>query len=639
MEDNKIDNKKEVKEAKKVKKKSPVRIEFVIPISIIIIASMAYARFLLDGNLRSVLQFVGSRVNEAEVNIGSIKTSFLNGSLTLSDIQITDKDNPEYNSLEIKKINFDVMMEALLKAKFVVDDATIENIQINTKRDKVGKLITPDHKESSSSKALKKTKASVLSTVEDSYSENALGDIAKALGGVNPKDQIGDIKETLKSEKRIEELEAKVKEKESEWKKRIDNLPKEDEIKALTNEAKNIKVKSLKDIKRVKELIKKAKSISKSYSEANKALKTDLKFSKTGFKDIEKLIKKDIEDLEKRFSLPSVDAGDLSQKIFAKLFDVQLAKVRKYYLTAKKYMPPKKSPEEKKPSVAPAIRAEGRTYTFSKPGGLPLFWIKNVDLSSKSHADSPKSGDLSGYIKNISSDQALIDKPTDLLISGDFPGSNVSGVEIKGLLDNRDTVSNQSLNVSVKSYPVSSFVLSKGSDLGLTMEKSRGMASLKTSLIGDSLTLDLNNKFNDNKYKVEAKSKSVQKTISNIINGIPTIDMTAKATGSFDKLDWSIRSNLGREISKGVKREINQKIREAKNKIKELVNERVGSKKEKLLSKAKEVENKLTSILDKNKDKLIDIERTLAQKSKSKLDSQKDKLKKKAKGLLKKFKF
>ncbi len=132
MEDNKIDNKKEVKEAKKVKKKSPVRIEFVIPISIIIIASMAYARFFLDGNLRSVLQFVGSRVNEAEVNIGSIKTSFLNGSLTLSDIQITDKDNPEYNSLEIKKINFDVMMEALLKAKFVVDDATIENI--HTKR-------------------------------------------------------------------------------------------------------------------------------------------------------------------------------------------------------------------------------------------------------------------------------------------------------------------------------------------------------------------------------------------------------------------------------------------------------------------------------------------------------------------------
>ena len=73
-------------EGKKKKKKSPIRLEFVIPISIIIAVSVLYGRLFLDGNLRSLLEFVGTQANEAVTWDGTSAFVNTSGYAMLTDI-------------------------------------------------------------------------------------------------------------------------------------------------------------------------------------------------------------------------------------------------------------------------------------------------------------------------------------------------------------------------------------------------------------------------------------------------------------------------------------------------------------------------------------------------------------------------
>ena len=103
------------------KTKGPVRFEAIIPA--LIIGGLIYSYFALffDSHLRHLIEFTGTHIYGAEVNIQDINTSFWRGSFELRGLQITDKEQPERNLVQINKIRFGLLWHALLRAKFVVN--------------------------------------------------------------------------------------------------------------------------------------------------------------------------------------------------------------------------------------------------------------------------------------------------------------------------------------------------------------------------------------------------------------------------------------------------------------------------------------------------------------------------------------
>ncbi|NJM09721.1 MAG: hypothetical protein HC883_02150 [Bdellovibrionaceae bacterium] len=64
-----------------------------------------------------MIEYVGTQVNGAEVNVGHLNTSFLRASLEIGGIEVTDKNKPERNLVEVGSIKFKMLWDALLRAK------------------------------------------------------------------------------------------------------------------------------------------------------------------------------------------------------------------------------------------------------------------------------------------------------------------------------------------------------------------------------------------------------------------------------------------------------------------------------------------------------------------------------------------
>jgi uncharacterized protein (TIGR03545 family) len=166
-------------EKKIPKKKGPIRFEAIIPVLLLSGLTFGYFSYYFDSHLKTLFEYVGTLANGAEVNVDSVKTSFIKGSFDLNRLQVTDKEIPAQNSLEIENIHFKYLWDALLRMKFVVDDASINNIQISKPRSKPGKVLPPEPAKPSK---LNEIQIEVISQIKNKYGKNVL-DIGRASVG------------------------------------------------------------------------------------------------------------------------------------------------------------------------------------------------------------------------------------------------------------------------------------------------------------------------------------------------------------------------------------------------------------------------------------------------------------------------
>lgn len=649
---------------KKPKKQGPIRTGLVVALVAFGVLVWAYGKFFFDGNLKSLIEIAGTSVNGAEVNVGSIKTSLFGGNFELRNLQVTDKEMPERNFLQIGAVKFHFFWDALLRAKFVVDESSIEDIQIYSPRKRPGRVVPVEEAKEAggTSKKLAELEEAVLEQAKKEFEGNALGDVANILDGGDPADQLKSIKEELYTEKKIKEYEELIKTKEDSWKADLEKLKQIDDLKKISSDLKGFKFNKKRPDKSLKELskvLKSSKEKVKSFSDAYKRIKGDVKNFSAVPDQIDEWIKQDKQALQSRFKIPEINVGDLSKQLFAKMFLSKLGEYRKYVEMAREYMPPSKeekiaqakkegkSEEEIKQMMAekkPAVKARrgGVDYKFKITTGYPLFWLKKSVISSKS-SDSQTSGDVEGVFENFTTDPKVVGKVATVSLKGDFPHQQVMGVKALVTIDRLQSVPKEKVQASVASYPVGEQLFSKSEKLKFGFKKAQGQLALNMISSEGKVESELVNYFTNVDYLVDSSSSTVKEMFTNVANGVGKISVNANATGAWDDLDWKIKSNLGDRLSQGLKNEVQSKINGAKKKLDDMIEQKVGGKKKAIMAKANAAKAKVNSILDKKKAEVKKVEDSVKgdvdNQKKSGKKSGKAKLKKAAKKLFKKFKF
>jgi uncharacterized protein (TIGR03545 family) len=633
---------------KKKKAKGPIRFEAVVPALILTVLVCAYFKIFFDGNLRRLFEYVGTQVNGAEVNVGYVTTSFLGASFETGDIEVTDKNKPERNIVEVGSIKFKMLWDALLRAKVVVDEASINNIQALTPRKKPGYVVPPSPPATGKS-VVEKAQDQVLAQTRKQYNDNFLGDVASILSGTDPKEQLKQLQGELKSDARIKELQKELEAKKAKWEKQLKDLPKTEELKSFEARVKALKfdvnkpaelAQSLKDADKI---IKEADAKVKLVEQTSKDVNSDVATYTQAYKDLEKMVQEDIRDLQTRLKIPKIDGKEFSQQLFMQMIEAKLVSVQKYIQVARKYMPPKKSAAEKAEKQAEAVvprrRGEGKNYQFPITVGYPLFWLKHAGISSEL-GTSEMSGNIKGDILNVTTDQAFINKPTEIKLAGDFPKQNVHGVDAVITLDHRTDKPQEGLRMKVAKFPTGTYMLSDSKDVKLGIAESIGSSQLVAAYVDEEITVDIKNQFNDIKYELDAKNKMVKETIDAIVKGIPMIDLNAKVTGSFSNFNVNINSNLGDELGKGFQKQLQAKLGEAQAQLKALIDQRIGKERDKLKGEMDQTVGKLTKDLGLKQDEVNKvIADAKAQVEGSKGKGQQKKIEEEGKKLLKKLKF
>lgn len=578
-----------VKKAKK--KKGPLRTEALVPFLIVTGILVVYFKLFFDLHLKKAIEWAGYQVVGAEVDIADLTTSFINGTFRAQGIEITDSAKPTHNLVVIGDVRFGVLWDGLLRAKVVVEEMAVEQIEIGKQRKSPGKVKPLDPaKTNDGESAVDKLKDQALDKTQEKYNNNVLGDIAAMLSGTSGEDQLKNIEGSLPSKKKLAELETVYKEKQKAWDQKIKALPQGKEIQSLGDRLSKVKTKDFKTPQELQNSIKEIESIFKEADEKYKLVSTtakeldqDVKTVDQDIKELDAMVKKDIKDLEARFRLPKLDANSISKALFQQYMGPYLAKFNHYRDVAEQYVPPnvmKKKNGEVDEQIQPRPRAQGVSYEFGKPNAYPLVWIKKVSISSEAGA-SANAGDIAGLITDITTNQLLTRKPTVAKIDGNFPAQQVMGVSSLISLDNRKEKSLIDYNFKVGSYPMEGKQLISSSDVNIAFNKASGGFALTGVLEGlRDFKFNLDNAFKNIDYSIEAKNKTVDEVVKAIFAGIPVVTIDARGSGTLpNNLSFGVNSNLGPEIVKGFQAQLQKKIDEAKAKIQAYVNEQVGKEK------------------------------------------------------------
>jgi uncharacterized protein (TIGR03545 family) len=623
------------KDTKKNKKKDPIRYEAIIPVAVLSLITFVYFSFYFDHHMKKVIEYIGTEGNGAEVNVDSVRTSFIRGSFDLDRLQITDPERPTHNSLEIGNMHFQYLWDALLRMKFVVDDASINNIQIAKPRNKPGKVLPPKPASPSKLEALQNQ---VIAQVENKYSANMLGDVMAVLEGGDYQAQIQKIRETLKSEARVNAMITDVNSKKEFWDGKIKELSDTSKIKEIETTLQAVQkekdfIKQAQGAKKLNDLLKDVQKKYKEIEKSSKVLQSEVKTISNYPKELQALVNEDIASLKNRFSVPQVDFKDMAMHLFAGEFAQYIAKARKYQALAEQYLPEKK---EEKDVVVPPKRSEGKNYQFPITTGYPLFWLKRAAISSKGTADS-YSGQVSGELTNVTTSPKQIGKPIVLDMRGDFPSAKMSGVKALLTADFTRDVGRQSALLQVNSFAVPEKLFVDDKNMKFGFKSAVGTTTLSAVLEEEQVKMSWTSALTKPEFLVDTSNKIAKEMLSNILNNIPVININGTASGTFSNLNMDISSNLGDELGQGFSREIGAKVAEAQDKISALVEEKINQPKEQLMAaiggnnkNLSEMGN-LQELYKKNEDKIeAEIEKL---KKGGGLDDLKEKSKKLFKGI------
>lgn len=606
------------------KTKSFIRWSAIIPFIVICLLVGIYMHFFFDTHLRLGMEWAGYKALGAEVNIAKIETSFWNASIRIDGIELTDSEKPAQDVIKIGDVKFGMLWDALLRARAVITEAAVEQIEFAVPRKHPGKVKPPEpvsNEPSALSKETNKLKEQALQQAQQQYNDNVLGDVVSMLGGTDPNAQLKQLQDNLPSKAMLDNFQKDLQTKEKAWNEKLKSLPQGKEIQALGDRLNKVKYKDFKNpqelqqsLQQLNDIFKDADSKYKQIQSTSNDLNKDLKETDAQYKALEDQIKKDVKELETHFHIPKIDAKSLTRAIFNRYLSPYLAKANRYKALAEKYLPPKFFKKGQKPAadgdvaIQPHPREKGITYEFGRPNSYPMFWVKHTAISSQAGL-SPYSGNIKGEITDITSNQKLVGRPTVLTVQGDFPTQEVSGLFLRLSLDNTKADSVIQYQMNVASYGISGKDLVNSPEVQIAFEKASGSLKLNGDLIGlKQFTMILNNQFSKIDYKVAAKNQIADQILKSVFAGIPVVTLSARAQGELPGVSLDAESNLGPELQKGFEKQIQAKIDEARKKIQDYVNEQIGKQKAQVdaeINKAKSQVNsevqKVQSQLDSQK--------------------------------------
>ena len=601
------------------KKQNIIRTGAIKFLTLFLLGIFIYFKVFFDSNMASLIKFGLEKFNGAQVDVLDFKSDFFQPSFSIKSIAMTDAKNPQRNVVELKNAKIELLADALLRAKLVINDIKITDISIDTRRPTPGKVFPKSA--TNTSKKIKDFTQSELKKIESKNKQNSIGLIAGLLKGDDVKNQADKIKSNLKTQQKVEQYKVEINTQKKQWKKSLAEIQKRIKkyndfklSKNINQALKQIK-SSKKDYEETKKEIKKFKNEIKNYQHKADLLKADIKNDFDTLKQYSSFpklnLEQEIKGLMKSYIMQ--EYGDILSKI--NYWHAKIPKEIKE--TVSKKMSSKKTPNENELKRKKAIAVSNTVYQYPKQGGHPLFWLKKMEVN----LTKPDEFNLQSLVKHVSSSPDLIDQwPTaKIKMSGKALSSGQFYFDGKFKKDK-------------KLYLTGNIGPEKNKNLKLV-----STPDFTWQLTNSITTTNVNGVFEQNKFSLNLKkeidafetqistnTKEADRLIGQAFNRVRPIELTAVFSGEYSSPSFSIKSNSPKKIGKSVKQtlkaHIGQEIKNKKNSAKKKIENQIASLDQ-------DYQNEKAKILRKLKLKKIDFKKLgddLLKKNLKKVDIKKD---------------
>ena len=574
--------------------KSIIRLPGLFAFFIIVGLITAGSILFLDYWIKIVAEKSLTKTTGAEVNIGSVEHTFSPFGITLNRVQLTDPQAPQTNQLEAETVSARINLAPMLLRKLIIDDLTINGIQLGSLRDVKGHVYRRPIK--------------ALNLAEDIFAD------VKELLSV---DEIL-AKSPLKTTKAIENTQAIFAKHSEVLQQQYAALPEKNElakyqvrIKALTDTDYKDPIKlalAKKEFDAIKEEILKDKKLLSDFKQSVVRAKNELSPQLLALKAAPE------QDYAQLKSLVTGDTNAIND-VTALVFGEQVGQWSQYALATFNI-------------VGPMLRAQGqaekeqqghtgRWINFDDTSSLPDLWIKKAQIS------------LQWRQEKIISDWQDITHQHDILgRSTLFSVNSTSSSLWQSLILNGDLWLDQSSVKANQNWALSGLKLSTlalvsqeklTSQLVSGLLSSSGKASLNGEIVSGTGNIDFQ------KLIIEAKgSNKITNIVAKTLNQLKKLTINTDIGGTVDNLNLSFSSDLNKRIGaallSNVSSEQSAKLDELKQKLNNKTEGVMSTNNDQLaqwldwetlanggLGNINELlETRISSLVDNNKDELKD---------------------------------
>ena len=387
---------------------------------------------LADQIIANNIEKTGEYIVGAKVKVSKADLTIIPLGVTLTNLKIANPNSPMQNLIEVDNIRFHLDGKYLYERKVIIKDMVIDGLKFNTEREKSGEI--------------KGVKPLTVKRAIDDFVIPLL-DISKLKTVIEQEElqTINGLRSVTQDIKRVEE----------EWQASYRMMPNIDDMREYRNRASVI----IADVKKnkISELIAHLRGIKRLKEEIDrdikelkinhKAMSIDIDSLKTKKNQALEYVEKDIAKLREKYTPDIRGFKNFSKYIFKDDILRQIDEGLLWYNRLEPLFDYEKIKDDYYGSEP--IAFDGIDVQFPEHDPKPSFLIELAKLSFKQ-----ATGNLSGEIKNFTTQQNIFGLPTSIKLDGynlDFAES----VNISGLVDHvNESEINDNLTVSVKKQKI-----------------------------------------------------------------------------------------------------------------------------------------------------------------------------------------
>ncbi|MDE2143084.1 MAG: TIGR03545 family protein [Elusimicrobia bacterium] len=485
--------------------------------------------FFFDPALKFALVKAGQAAAGAKVEISSINSKWLRGTLEIRGVSIADKNAPMKDLVDISRAGFALDVGAALRGKAVVREAALEGLTFGTARATSGALPHP-----APPSKLEQAIADKIAPAEGA----ALGKAAEIKSNA-----VGQVDATkLAGLKKLDDAKSKAAEIQERWKnKSAETQSIAAESRQIADDLKKLTLAQVPaEQKKIKDLIARV--------DAQRAqAKSDLAEVQDLLKQADDLRGKDVNGLMAAAGLPTLDSQDVARRLLGAQTASRLATALHWMRWAKEKAAANKAAASS-PAAAPApARRAGVNVEFPRAHAYPQFLLENAKLSGS----LPGSTAFAGVLNGVTSNPSLYGKAATLDLSADAPNG------IKGKLQGELDQQNDPVGVAVKfegtGFSLAGTSLGDG-EVGGAITSGEAKASGEIRSVGDEWKGEVTVEASGVKLEPKvALSGIAGKAVNDALKSLNSFNVKIGISGKESDLKLAFSSNIGDAVAAALK--------------------------------------------------------------------------------------
>ncbi len=586
-----------------------LRVELLGTVALVVLLLGAYVYFFVDDHLEWGLEYVGGRLIGAQVDVAELSTGWVRPSLTVEGLAVTDPEEPSTNWIELDAASLALNLDALLRARVVVERARLAGIRLGTERARPGWV-----RKQGDLRWLYEALGRLLSAeLRSATSGTVLGDALAVSSGGSADERWERLREDLDSPEALQRASETLEGKRARVDEILRRLPDRSTLDEVEREVEGIRSSGdgglagrVDQLRRIRSLADRVDRLSERVGTASADLRSTLGELSTLKQDLESSTAEDLRSLRDRVSLPDPSVEGLSRRLFEGFIQRRAGSFHTLLTRARPYL--SSSSPTSDPGEDTTEPPGGADRTFGDRSAYPGFWLKELDVSGTGKAGRGLA--LEASVRHLSSDPARVDSPAEFEFSARPPDAGYEELRGRATLEASEEF-RVDYELTVRGWALREWTLLDSPDAAVTVAGGTARFGLEGRYTPGDVSTRLGMMVPDPRMRAASEDPRLESLLEGAFGGLGRLEIRASGEGPPGAVRWSVESNLGRALADGLRAVIRRRVERIREELERRFQREIGSRTRSLVEAIDGMSSNARGTLQDRRARLDELEQSL----------------------------